>query len=89
MLGAAYSTAVDRKIAANLPGLCARLRLQDVAQLMGDFLRADETTQRLHKMGSSAVKPRGIEAFRALVQKSGWSVERVAERPFSDHFLLT
>jgi hypothetical protein len=38
MLGNAYSTPVDRKIAAALPALGVRLRLQDMALLMADAL---------------------------------------------------
>ena len=39
MLGEAYSTPVDRKIAATLPALGVRLRVQDMARLMADALR--------------------------------------------------
>jgi hypothetical protein len=39
MLGSAYSTPVDRKIAAALPVLGVRLRMQDMAYLMADILQ--------------------------------------------------
>src|SRR6266852_3362088 len=38
MLGISYTKPVDRRIAAALPALGVRLRLQDVAQLMTDTL---------------------------------------------------
>ena len=38
MLGSAYSEPIDRRIAAALPSLNVRLRLQDVARLMADAL---------------------------------------------------
>jgi hypothetical protein len=39
MLGGAYAKAVDYKIAASLPALSVRLRLQDVAQLLAETLQ--------------------------------------------------
>ena len=39
MLGSAYAKPIDRKIAASLPAMGVRLRLQDVAQLMVDVLK--------------------------------------------------
>ena len=39
MLGSAYAKPIDRKIAASLPAMAVRLRLQDVAQLMVDLLK--------------------------------------------------
>ncbi len=38
MLGSAYAKPIDRRIAAALPALAVRLRLQDVAHLMADAL---------------------------------------------------
>jgi hypothetical protein len=38
-LGAAYTTPIDRKIAAALPAFAVRLRLQDVAGLLADAVR--------------------------------------------------
>jgi hypothetical protein len=38
-LGAAYTTSIDRKIAAALPSFAVRLRLQDVAGLLADAAR--------------------------------------------------
>jgi len=39
MLGDAYAKPIDRKIAASLPAMAVRLRLQDVSQLIADTLR--------------------------------------------------
>ncbi|HTP02287.1 MAG TPA: hypothetical protein VMJ64_13015 [Anaerolineales bacterium] len=38
-MGKAYASAIDRQIAASLPGLSVRLRLQDVAYLLADGLQ--------------------------------------------------
>jgi hypothetical protein len=38
MLGQAYAKPIDRKIAASLPSLGVRLRLQDIAQMLADCL---------------------------------------------------
>ncbi|HTT20197.1 MAG TPA: hypothetical protein VMG82_14700 [Candidatus Sulfotelmatobacter sp.] len=38
MLGNAYAKPIDRKIAASLPSLGVRLRLQDIAQMLADCL---------------------------------------------------
>jgi hypothetical protein len=50
-LGAAYTTPIDRKIAAALPAFAVRLRLQDVAGLLAEALRprlADAPGRPLH-----------------------------------------
>lgn len=47
----AYALPVDRSIAASLPGLCVRLRLNDVAQLLADAVQprlAAEPKRPLH-----------------------------------------
>lgn len=84
--GGLFEYGSDEEVVSNL----ARLRASsEVAAVVGSVTRADETTRRLHEMGSAAVKPRGMDVFGALVHKAGWTVARVVERPFSDQFLLT
>ena len=51
MLGRAYAKPIDRKIAAALPSLAVRLRLEDVANLIADTLLpalADSPGRPLH-----------------------------------------
>jgi hypothetical protein len=45
MLGSAYANPIDRRIAAALPALGVRMRLQDVAYLMADILKDSLRTQ--------------------------------------------
>jgi len=56
--------------------------------MVGSVTRADEITRRLYRTGGPAVRPRGIEIFRALAARGGWKVARLIERPFSDHVAL-
>jgi hypothetical protein len=56
--------------------------------MAGSVTRADAPIQRLHQTSSVATIPRGLDAFRTLVGRAGWSVMRAIERPFSDHVLL-
>lgn len=49
MLGDTYAKPVDRKIAASLPALGVRLRMQDIAQMMSDCL--------LDRLLSDAIRP--------------------------------
>jgi len=46
-------------------------------------------SRRLHETSGAAIRPRGMDVFRALVEKAGWKVTRVIERPFSDQFVLS
>jgi len=57
--------------------------------MVGSVTRADAPIQRLHRGSRPATRPHGMEVFRALVQRAGWKVTRVIERPFSDHVALT
>ena len=52
------------------------------------WARADLPVRRLHRDGGAAIRPRGLEAFRALVATVGWTVDHAVERPFSDHVRL-
>lgn len=66
-----------------------RLRGGDVVAVVGSVTRADDPVRRLHRDGGAAIRPRGLEVFRALVAPAGWRVQRAIERPFSDHVTLT
>jgi hypothetical protein len=83
--GGLFEYGSDDEILANLQVL---RECQDVVAVVGSVTRADEPAQRLHQTNRAALRPRGIEAFRILVQRSGWRVVRVVERPFSDQVVL-
>jgi hypothetical protein len=84
-----------------LPVLAVRLRLQDMARLTADALvpplaaNPHVTLQLLNIAGGPAIGPRaatrpcGIEVFRSLAERAGWSIVRCVERPLSDQVVLT
>ncbi|HZU82545.1 MAG TPA: hypothetical protein VE987_06500 [Polyangiaceae bacterium] len=61
----------------------------DDLAVVGSVTRADRPMQRLQRMGSPALRPRGLAVFRKLADCAGLAVGRVIERPFSDHVVLT
>jgi len=83
--GGLFEYGRDEDVLSNLKALRAAPEVVGVA---GPATRADEPIQRLHKISPAKKRPRGLAAFRALVQKAGWDFARVIERPLSDHFLL-
>jgi len=84
--GGLFEYGTDEAIASNLKylGECTR---KDFA-MIGSVTRADEPIQRLRQMPQPATRPRGLDVFRALVERAGWRVQRATERPFSDHVTL-
>lgn len=84
--GGLFEYGSDPEIEANLKAL---RESPNVLAIVGSVIRADEPTGRMLEMSSVAVRPRGLEVFRRLVQKAGWHVTRVEQRPFSDQFVLT
>jgi hypothetical protein len=83
--GGLFEYGSDPEIEANLRVLRA---WPGVLAIVGSVIRADKPTVRLLEMSPVAVRLRGLELFRRLVQKTGWHVTRVVERPFSDQFVL-
>jgi hypothetical protein len=73
-------------ILANLRALAAA---PDVA-VVGSVTRADAPIRKLyqHRRRRRAPRPRGLDAFRALASRGGFTVARAVERPFSDHVVL-
>jgi hypothetical protein len=84
--GGLFEYGSDEEIAANLAvlkeGTAGDAVVVGSVTRKGAVVRASRIGQRL------AVKPRTIEEFRELGEKSGWRVERVIERPFSYHVRL-
>jgi hypothetical protein len=83
--GGLFEYGADEEIVSNLRALRDSHLVRAV---VGSVTRADEATRLLHQTGGAAVRPRGLPAFTALVQKAGWNVARTVERPFSDQFIL-
>ena len=83
MLGA-YATPIDRRIAASLPSLSVRLRLQDMAQLMADALRLPLSTQprRPLQFINIAGGP-AIDSLNALILIQKHDPTALLERPVS------
>jgi hypothetical protein len=82
--GGLFEYGSDDDILANLRVLAAA---PDVA-VVGSVTRADGPIHKLHAQRRAATHPRGLDAFRALVARAGFTVARAVERPFSDHVVL-
>ena len=84
--GGLFEYGSDEAIISNLQclGACTGKDFK----MIGAVTRADEPMQRLRQMSQIATKPRGLDAFRALVARARWQVTRTIERPLSDHVIL-
>jgi hypothetical protein len=85
--GALFEYGTDEEIVATLEALGRGTPLH--AFVVGSVTRNDAITLRIHAPGGAAVRPRGLDAFRRLLQHDGWTVERVAEGVMSDQVRLT
>jgi hypothetical protein len=85
--GGLFEYGSDDEIVANLQSL--RDSTPDDFVMVGSVTRADEPIRRLLQVSAAALRPRGLEAFRRLVEPIGWRVTQVIERPFSDHVTLS
>lgn len=83
--GGLFEYGSDGEIEANLKVMRSS---PQVLAVVGSVTRADEPAQRLRETSAAAIRLRGLGVFRTLVQKAGWDVTRVIERPFSDQFVL-
>lgn len=83
--GGLFEYGSDDEIAGNLTTLLELTPADTI--VVGSACRASELT-RLHSGIGVTLRPRTPEAFRDLVERSGWQVDRVIERPFSDHVRL-
>ncbi len=84
--GGLFEYGSDEAILANLT--TAREAAPPDFAMLGSVTRADRPMQRLRETSQPATRPRGLEVFRALVARAGWSVERAIERPFSDQVVM-
>jgi hypothetical protein len=82
--GGLFEYGSDAEIESNLNAL----RTQQIVAIVGSVTRADEPTQQLRKASTPKTRPRGLEAFANLIRPTGWKIERVVERPFSDQVVL-
>ncbi len=83
--GGLFEYGSDTEIEDNLKTL---RKFPKVLAVVGSVTRADEPIQRLRRIARSATRPRGLEVFRVLAQKAGWSIAGAIERPFSDQVVL-
>ena len=84
--GGMFEYGNDDAIVANLRELVSLTGEEFV--MIGTVTRADAPMQRLLEMRRTAIRPRGLEAFRALASRAGWRITKAIERPFSDHVIL-
>jgi len=84
--GGLFEYGSDADIAANLD--CLRDEAPDHFVMTGSVTRDDETSRRLRRGSSHAIRPRGLEVFRALAARSGWRIARAVPRPLSDQVAL-
>lgn len=83
--GGLFEYGSDEEIVGNLATLLELTPADTV--VVGSACRSSELT-RVHSGIGVTLRPRTTEAFRDLVDRSGWKVDRVIGRPFSDNFRL-
>ena len=84
--GGLFEYGSDEEIGANLA--CLRDEAPDDFVMVGSVTRDDETSRRLRRGSRHAIRPRGLEVFRALAARSGWRIARAIGRPLSDQVVL-
>ena len=83
--GGLFEYGSDAKIENNLKTLRA---FDEVIAVVGSVTRSDELAHRLRQNSAAATRPRGLQVFSSLVNKSGWRIVEAVERPLSDQVLL-
>jgi hypothetical protein len=83
--GGLFEYGSDDEIAGNLEIL--HQLTPDDAIVVGSVTREGDLT-RLQSTTGIATKPRTRDAFGRLAQGGGWQVQKLVERPFSDHVRL-
>ena len=58
------------------------------AIVAGSVTRADDTGRLLNGSSRAAIKMRGLEMFTELVQRVGWNITKVIDRPMSHDILM-
>jgi hypothetical protein len=84
--GGLFEYGSDDEILANLETL--RAGTGPGFAMVGSVTRADEPMQRMRRYSQIPTRPRGLPVFRTLAERSGFRLENVIERPFSDHVTL-
>lgn len=84
--GGLFEYGSDEEIVGNLVAL-RQTSAKDLI-VIGSVTRDDEATRRLRATSRASTRPRGIDVFAALCARAGFRLERVIERPFSDHVAL-
>ena len=84
--GGLFEYGSDEEILANLATL--RAGSGPALVVVGSVTRADEPMQRLRATSRIPTRPRGLPVFRNLAERAGFRLDRVIERPFSDHVTL-
>jgi hypothetical protein len=77
--GGLFEYRSDEEIVSNLKALRGQ---RDVVAVTGSVTRADEPIQQMRKATTSKTRPRGVAVFRRLISPTGWTINRVIERPF-------
>jgi len=83
--GGLFEYGSDEEIVSNLNALRG---WRDIAAVTGSVTRADEPIQQMRKATTAKTRPRGLTVFRNLISPTGWKLDRVIERPFSDQVVL-
>jgi hypothetical protein len=83
--GGLFEYGSDKEIVSNLKALRTQL---DVVAVTGSVTRADEPIQQMRKATTAKTRPRGLAVFRSLIGPTGWTIDRVIKRPFSDQVVL-
>lgn len=83
--GGLFEYGSDEEIVSNLRTLRSQA---NVVAVTGSVTRSDEPVQQLRKATTAKTRPRGLTVFRNLISPTGWAIERVIERPFSDQVVL-
>jgi len=76
----------DDEIVANLETL--RRGTPSDAIMVGSMSLADGAAGVLNKRGHVAIRARGVEEFKTLVQRGGWTVSRFLQGPLGHNFSL-
>jgi hypothetical protein len=84
--GGLFEYGSDDEIVANLETL--RAGTGAGFAMVGSVTRADAPMQRVRASSRVPTRPRGLAVFRPLAARAGFFLERVIERPFSDHVTL-
>jgi hypothetical protein len=83
--GGLFEYGSDEEITSNLQVVRAN---PHVIAVVGSVTRADEPVQLLRKTTTPKTRPRGLAVFERLIGPTGWRIEKVIERPFSDQVVL-